>query len=286
MVHPVKTLVIGAKGFIGSHFYAHYSDVIGTHYRPSEGLEHLDLADPRLNFPIDGCRYAIISAGIGTPWKCQTNPDQCYQCDVEGILKLVRQLAKSGIIPVILSSTYALGQPENIYGSQKHLLEEAVIAELTDYLILRLEKVYGIVKGDGTFFDEMAQKLVLGECIEVATDQYLSPISIEEVVKHTIDLQTNGARGIYHFCAPQAASRYEMACYLGEKLQIDCSLIHPISIEKIDSIKRPRHVNITSSVPFSSWMKGIEKVANHYRQKEYDKTNRRKKLLGANSSNY
>jgi dTDP-4-dehydrorhamnose reductase len=265
LVHPLtRLIVIGSGGFIGSHFCRAFPDALAV------GRSQLDLCKPQLCFPTAGYRYALIAAGVGNPRKCEEDPDTSYQCNVEGTLILGKELLKRGIIPIFISTDYVFDDtlkvsPLNTYGRQKAELERQ--ASQLDALVIRLSKVYGIEKGDGTLFDEMAAKLIRQEPILAARDQVFAPIFIGDVISQVGSLLDNGARGVVNVVGPCYASRLEMGRTLAEKLGVDTQLVKEISLDELkDNVCRPKFLKLSSCFFAIPWREGIERVVQAYAQ--------------------
>jgi len=282
LVHPIKPLIIGARGFVGSHFYRHFHsyfpDLIGTHYSSVDGLHRLDLENPSLDFSVSGYRYALITGGIGNPRACEENPERSYRCNVEGPIKLGKELLEREVIPIFFSTDYVFDgseelyradtphTPLNEYGRQKAELERQALD--LDSLVIRLSKVYGVEKGDGTLFDEMASELQQKRPIRAACDQIFAPISIEDVVKGVCFLMHLQQRGVVNVASQECVSRLQMAKKTAQRLGVDESLVEEIRLDDLkDTFQRPNRINLQSTIPAISWEKGLEKVVSQYAEK-------------------
>lgn len=254
-------LIIGSQGFIGSHF--------GRALPQAMRLDRhqLDLCDVSFKIPDGNYRIALICAGMGNPRACEQNPDLSYRCNVEGTVRLGQQLKEAGIFPVFFSSDYVLDDshqvvPLNVYGKQKKELEQCALK--IGGLIIRLSKVYGLEKGDGTLFDEMAQKMVRKEKIQAAYDQIFSPICIQDLIRFLPEALNEGMQGIITLSGPTFASRFEMALYLEKLLKLQ-GMVEKISLDDLkDGVKRPKQLGITGTFSIRSWQEGVEEVAKNY----------------------
>jgi dTDP-4-dehydrorhamnose reductase len=262
LVHTL--IIIGSDGFIGNHFCRAYPGALAV------GRSQLDLSNPKLTFPTEGYRYAIIAAGISHPKRCETDPEATYRCNVVGTLRLGKELLKRGITPIFFSTDYVFDNhlkraPMNVYGKQKAELEER--ASQLDALTIRLSKVYGVEKGDGTLFDEMAAKLRAGQTILAARDQIFAPVFVGDVISQTLSCVQQGRRGVVDVVGPSYASRLEMAKKLGEKLGVKGESIKEIALDELkDGVQRPKFLKLSSSIPSLSWEEGIEQVVKGYAQ--------------------
>lgn len=266
-MHLEKTLVVGAKGFLGSHFFHFYQryfpEIIGTHYISSPEFTRLNLAFPGKDYQtlsLRGYKYALIAGGICNPRKCEENPYESYQINVEGVLALSELLLKTAITPILISSGYVFNgekgdyveedpySPMNAYGAQKVELEKKAFERFGEKcLIVRVAKVFGLARGDTTLIDEMAALLYGGHEILAARDQILSPISMKDVIQGITALQNNQCRGLYHLGGLEKISRYQLALKVADELQVNKKLVREISLDELAApFKRPKRSDLLS----------------------------------------
>jgi len=135
------------------------------------------------------------------------------------------------------------------------------------FLIVRLSKVYGLECGDKTLIDDIAQTLMQGNLLRAATDQIFCPTFIDDVVDHLMAAQAARMTGIINLCAPEAWSRFAVACACAEALQINKKNIIPIALGDLkEPFKRPQNTSmqptrIPSANNFMSVREAIGKYA-------------------------
>jgi dTDP-4-dehydrorhamnose reductase len=296
---PFKTMIIGAHGLVGSAFLRAYRnvcpDTIGTHYSEIDALRKFDLLNPDFPelFKDQGFSSAIIAAGVPNILRCHKEPSLTYQCNVEGTLRLVEQLCKWKIAPVLFSTDYVFDgvsggyvedscvNPLNEYGRQKAELERQVATHFrNECLVVRLSKVYGIQKGDRTLIDEMASGLVNQVKIRAAFDQIFCPVFIEDVVNSVARLQKMGATGIYHICGDEAISRLDLARAVCKALRAKDELIEPISLKDLsEPFARPQRTDMSNrkfcektGIQMQSLGRAIQLIVDQYVQREKDES--------------
>lgn len=291
---PPKTLVIGGRGFIGRHFLSayrrFYPETKGTHYKASEDLGLFDLRNPNLNFlelNEEGYKYAMIAAACSKIAACERDQLNTYAFNVEGVLHVAAQCSKYGITPIVFSSDYVfdgngmLYSEEsataalNEYGRQKIILENK-LKEVTsgNYLLLRLSKIYGCMKGDGSLFDEMASSLFHKKAIRAATDQVFSPLMIEDMIRAVFALQNNRVTGLFNICGDEVWSRYELAVKMAQMLNTPLQLVEKIRLDDLNEFfKRPKCTAMScrklienTSIKITPVIESIEIIANQYKQ--------------------
>ena len=143
--------------------------------------------------------------------------------NVDGTLELARQLAGEGVVPVFFSTDLVFdGQdgryiddaptrPLNEYGAQKAEVEQR-LPEVCGgrCLVIRLGKVFGLARGDGTLLDEMAGRLTKGQEVAAARDQVFSPVLVGDVVRAVLSLQAVGVTGVVNLQRPEVWSRFDL----------------------------------------------------------------------------
>lgn len=249
----IKTAVIGASGFIGRHLLAFYRarfpDCVGTSFaRDGVGLKRFDIRKPNiaaLALAETGHEAVLIASGKSNVHFCESNREASREVNVNGTVELARQASRIGLKVIFLSSDYVFDgknapfsdaaptHPTNEYGRQKEAVEKA-IADLTDnFMVLRLSKIYGLKKGDGTLLDEMAATLSSGAKIKAAHDQYFCPTYIGDVVEAVDRLQSVGAKGLMNLCSAKGWSRYELATALADAMRVSREAVEAVSLHSI-----------------------------------------------------
>ncbi len=240
---------------------------LGTHHIPCERFYRLDLAAPSLaEIPLEGLSHALILGGITSLKACKENPERSYRCNVSGPTELAQLLLERGIQPVFFSTDYVFDgskplytpdctpTPLSEYGRQKAELEER--AQRMGALVIRMSKVYGTERGDGTLFDQMGSELLANREVHASEDQIFAPIWIGDVVTGIERALASKAAGIIHLAGRVAASRYEMALHLASKLGVDP---HLVVKERGCAPDRPARILLESTFPAIFWEQGVEK---------------------------
>lgn len=266
MLQP-KTLIIGSNGFIGSNYFKAYTKVYGqtlsTDYQAKDPLLKIDLLNPslaHLSIKEGDYSHCLIAAGKGSVAYCEENRKESATSNVEGILALAKQLHAKKIVPIIFSSDYVFDgvkgnytessplSPTTEYGRQKAALETAIPKICgKNYLILRLSKIFGTKKGDGTLLDEMISRLEKGDTIRAACDQLFCPLCIDDLIEIIFTLQNRNLQGLYNVCGPKTWSRYTLATKVAKSFNRRLSLIEKISLNDLgEPFLRPKNTTMSS----------------------------------------
>ena len=276
MTRP-RVAVLGA-GYLGRAFAqalrASDPETPLTHHRATDDAQRLDYARPDLD-PVDlrGARAALLLGGVTRIAACDADPGGSHAINVAGTLELVRQLTDRGVRPVVFSSDYVFAgdagpyghdaplAPSTAYGRQKAELERG-LAAFPQALLVRLGKVYGTRRGDGTLLDGLAAAWARGEPVSAATDQLMTPIHVEDAVRAV--LERLDAPGPLHVCGRESASRWELAERLRIALGHDAAMLRPLLLGDLFP-ERPTDTRMLSDVnPAWTLARGISAVAANY----------------------
>jgi len=289
----IKTAVIGASGFIGHHlinkYRLQYPDCIGTSFLNNKtNLLKFDIKNPNiepLNLERTGHKAVIIAAYKSNIFYCENEPSKAYEVNVDGVLQLIKNLSKTTLKIIFLSSEYVFDgiqgnynddhprNPKTVYGKHKKIIEDR-IKNLTDnFLVLRLSKNYGLKKGDNTILDEAANLLSQRKEVLAAEDQYFNPTFIDDLVQAIINIQEKDLTGYINVCAPETWSRFEMHTQLAQIMNQDKKSIKKIKLYDIPEMKgRPLNTSMVcnrlkqeTQSTFISLNDAMKKVASNYK---------------------
>lgn len=253
MSTPPPTVIIGAKGFIGSALWNAYRDDArcrGTARRPDHAeLLHYDLvqAPPQqLDQLGDTIREAVVMAAVSRINACEADPAGSRRINVDGIVNCVTWLWQRGIRPLFISTDYVFDgrdggyreddptNPITEYGRQKRTAEEAVLAITGGQgTVLRLSKIYSAQAGDGSLLDEMTAMLARGAVVRAAVDQTFCPLFRDDLIAMIRAIQVAGTRGVLHVCGDEAVSRFQLAQRVAARFGADAALVEPISLDDL-----------------------------------------------------
>lgn len=291
-----KTAIIGAAGLVGhallESFRRVHPDAVGTDWLGREGLPVLDLARPDpspLRLAESGHTWIVITAGLRDLVECERDKVYSRERNVVGTLALARRLAESGLKVVFFSSNAVFDgeqggyaedaptRPIQEYGRQKREVELGLPeATAGRCLILRIGRVVGVRKGDGTLPDEMARRLTAGERVDAAQDQVFTPTLVDDIPPTLQALQQIDAAGVFHVAGPEAWSRLQIARRLAERLKADPSLVREIALADVPGgAIRPKNLSLrcdrlrgVSAPEMTPFSRCLEKVVENYALKE------------------
>ncbi|MDD5108737.1 MAG: sugar nucleotide-binding protein [Candidatus Omnitrophica bacterium] len=264
-----KTAIIGASGFLGRYFLPAYRkiypDCIATVKNGSVEDQHmydLDLYKPNiagLQLAKRHYKEALIFAAITRVNITEKEKVEVRKANVDGTFELIRQLTEEGVKPVFFSSSYVFDgktgsytdqspvNPIIEYGKQKAEVE-AQISAITkeNFLVIRLCKIFSLVKEDKTFLDEIAGILSSGGTYRAAYDQIFCPTLVTDVIAAVSLLQSQGSTGIINVCSPEVWSRYDLAIVLARLMGVSTDKVIRASLDEI--MISPRYPKNTSMI--------------------------------------
>ena len=91
----------------------------------------------------------------------------------------------------------------------------------------------------GNILQLVANKLRNGETIKVVSDQWRTPTYVGDIANGVEKLMHHKQNGIFHICGSDNLSIADIAYRVAEHLQLDSSLIQPITTEEMQE-KNPR----------------------------------------------
>lgn len=265
-----KTAIIGASGLLGRYFLSAYRRVypncIGTiKENPDENrnIYQLDLYKPditKLKLAKKRHKEALILAAVTKVNIREEEKIKARGANVDGTLELIRQLTEEGIKPVYFSSPYVFDgkaggytdesplNPVIEYGRQKAIIESRIAAITKgNFLVVRISKIFSLVKEDNTFLDEMARILLEGGTYRGAYDQILCPTLITDLIGAVSSLQAKASTGIVNVCSPEVWPRYDLAVFLAKSMGISTDKVIRSSLS--DIMKNPHYPKNTSMIP-------------------------------------
>ena len=240
-------LVLGADGFIGSHIFQALKktgcDAVGTTLLSDGGgsLLQADITNPpaALFEVVAQATHIICATHMGSIDECATNPAATRRVNVEAAQDILRQ-AHSQAVPVYLSSNMVFSgeedgyaeddvpDPSTEYGRQKLEMETWIQKNFSRHIIVRLTKVYGLGRDDGTLFAAWHKVLMAGELIKAIEDMVVAPVFVGDVAQSITVLVQKNESGIFHISGPVTASFFELALSAAQAWELPVGLVEKV----------------------------------------------------------
>ena len=112
--------------------------------------------------------------------------------------------------------------PINEYGKSKLAGEQALVESGCRSCIMRVEWTYG--QAGNNFVKKLLQRAMQTGRLKVVDDQFGSPTATTEVAATICELLRKRPQGLFHFAAAGYVSRFEMAGFVMNKLNISADL--------------------------------------------------------------
>ena len=228
MTGAKKILVLGGNSLVGRHLCAALGPerVVATwHRHPLDGGIQFDARTQGLDEIVDvpdRFSHAVILFAIPNPDACMRDPEGSQRLNVDRTVSLLEQLHKHNISAVFASSEYVNGDdrgdyteedpvsPLTLYGRQKSAIESHLRKTYENALIVRLGRVVGTERGDGTLLTAWAEELTQNCAIRCAEDQFFSPVSLATVSEAICRLVEQNHCGLFNVCGRDGLSRFAM----------------------------------------------------------------------------
>lgn len=191
---------------------------------------------------------------------CERDPELAFRINYNATAQIALHAKRNGAFLVYTSTDYVFNgakgmykemdepKPINVYGLSKLKGEFAVKEFADEWCIARLSTPYGIHDKKKTFPEYVITKLAKGEKVRVAYDQFTSPTYVPNFCKMLLEVAERGIQDILHLSGSTRASRLDVAVKLAELLNLDKTLIEPVSLSKLKlDAKRPKDSSLDVS---------------------------------------
>ena len=253
-------LVIGASGQVGGHLLREglkqglpMRGTYHTHATPD--LLPLDIRDhdaaAKLFLDLRPSVVYLPAAYVNVD-ACETHPEETFATNVLGAMHVVRAANAVGARLVFFSSDYIFDgasgpyreedvpHPISEYGRHKLSAEHAVALHAKTYLLIRTTVVYSWERQGKNFVERLLRDLQHGETINVSEDQVGNATYAPNLAQAVLELTLQDARGVFHVCGPERASRYEFAAETARVFGFDERRIRPVSTDQLHQVaQRP-----------------------------------------------
>lgn len=151
---------------------------------------------------------------------CELDPERAWRDNHQATVNIAYAACISGTRLVFFSTDYVFdGQksfpyteddkprPVNVYGETKLAAEEAVIAALKDFVIIRVSWLFGTGMDFVSFILDSAGK---GVPLKLGIDHRGSPAYVPDLLNPIMSIASSAETGIFHLTNRGECNRYEM----------------------------------------------------------------------------
>lgn len=253
----MKTLIIGARGLVGSSLAKKIPDaVLGVNIEPKvRNQTYVDLAKYETllkAFSVHRPDVVYLAGSIAHVDKCEDLGTGLV--NVKGAVETLRLCESFDAKLVFFSSSYIFDgekkepystldapNPINSYGRQKLTVEKVILESKTPSLIIRTVGVYGPERLNRNFAKQITNSVInKNQKVVCPTDQKMNPIISLDLARIAIKLAERHT-GVWHVAGDTCLTKYEfakrIAGYFGRP-----DLIIGVPTEEMKQIaKRPKN---------------------------------------------
>ncbi len=262
-------LVTGASGFLGGWLVALGRQSWQVHaiwrrtpFRlPGTVWHQCDLTDDSAVESLirDIKPQAIIHAAAeaNLDW-CEDHPDQARRANVDATGHLAQLAVDIGARFVFVSTDMVFDgergnyteadpvKPISVYGKTKAEAEALVQRVAPQAAVARTALIFGKPYLGGSSFSEwIEQKVHAGEPVPLFTDQYRTPILVQNLSEALLELAGNRLSGLFHLAGTERIDRYTFGQKLVRKLGLSAERLQPAKLADIRfRAPRPRDLSL------------------------------------------
>jgi len=209
--------------------------------------------------------------------EAEANPELAHLVNSKAVENLAQLCKKSNIFLVHYSSDYVFDgkkgdlytevdtpNPLNEYGKSKLSGENITRDSLTDYLVFRTSWVIG--RGKQNFLYKLMNWAKENRVLKISSDETSVPTYTEDIANVTLLSLERGLNGLYHLTNSGYASRYELAKYFIDKMELE-NVIIPVcasvfsarATRPLFSAMSNKRISKELSISISHWKKGVDR---------------------------
>lgn len=226
--------ILGGRGMLGADLVKQCSRV-GFETKVFD-LPEFDITNhEQLRQAVESCELIINCAAYTDVDGAESNKETAYAVNAKAVGELGILAAESNKWVLHISTDFVFDgssevpyvetdkpNPINEYGKSKFEGEQLLIASGCDFCIIRLEWTYGLAGRN--FVTKLLELARTRKELKVVSDQIGSPTSTIEAAKVIGKFLDKQPQGIFHFAAGGFVSRFEIAKFIFEKMNIAVDL--------------------------------------------------------------
>jgi dTDP-4-dehydrorhamnose reductase len=251
-------LITGSSGFLGRNLLKFTTKKLNliAQYRNNPPVAYGDkVRFLKLDFAAEQWKklqtlkpqVIIHTAAMASIDECETQPELAQRINYLATCRLVDFAAQHKIRFIFISSDAVFDgekgnyseeeEPHavNFYAQTKIAAEKYVLENHPNAVVVRPALFYGLcLYGRPSFTEIMLQHLYAGKQIYAFTDQYRTPILVNNLVSALWELTENTFCGYLHLGGPQKVSRLDLGQILCDIFKLDESLLIPVKSQEVN----------------------------------------------------
>ena len=267
--------ILGGRGMLGADL-AMMSEQQGFNVKVFD-LPEFDITNTKqLKQAVNSAQTIVNCAAYTNVDGAESERDLAYRVNAEAVGRLGAIARESDRWVLYISTDFVFDgkqrrpyvesdqtNPINIYGRTKLAGEQLLSESGCRHCIIRVEWTYGSYGNN--FVTKLIERAKNNKTIKVVDDQVGSPTATTEVSKAIAKLLPEFPEGIFHYASAGYVSRYEMAKYIFDKLEIDVELLPCKTANFSSPAKRPLNSRFNCSKiitllgePIDSWQEPLK----------------------------
>ena len=229
-----KVAILGGSGMLGTDLARQCTEQ-GLNFEVFD-LPDFDITNhQQLSHVVSRASIIVNCAAYTNVNKAESEAQLAYQVNAEAVGQLGTLARQADIWLLHISTDFVfdgksdsgLGQtvlptPRNTYGASKLAGEQLLVESRCRHCIMRIEWTYG--SHGSNFVTKLIERAKANKKLKVVDDQIGSPTATTEVARAICRLLPNMPEGIFHFAGAGYVSRFEMAKFIFDKLNISVNL--------------------------------------------------------------
>lgn len=246
----MKTLgILGGNGMLGSDLSVLASSI---GYKVIKfDLPKFDITSEKdLNDAVSQSDLIVNCAAYTAVDKAESEKEKAFQINADAVEKLGLLSKKMNRYVVHISTDFVFGDlsnsplteesktfPLGVYGASKLKGEESLLKSGAEVAVIRVEWTYG--RNGINFIEKIIDNAKKNSTIKVVSDQFGAPTPTTEAARAILCFLSKKTLGIYHFSALGYASRFDVAKFIVEKLNIKTEVVPCQSSDFVAPAQRP-----------------------------------------------
>jgi dTDP-4-dehydrorhamnose reductase len=261
---------VGASGFIGNWLYRSLKKrrdkVKGTYFSDNKNIDaddavYLDLEKGEFgrNAIAGPVKYVVLCHGISSVDRCKLESDKTRKVNVKNTVNYLRTFDPKEMVPLMLSTSMVYNDKDSApveddnpdpiveYGRQKLEVERFIEESFPRHIILRLTKVFGIQKNDGTIFTSWLDRFEKRETVLAADDLFISPVYVNDVIAVLLALMDKELSGKYNLGGRRIESIHWFCKRVAARFSVPENLVWRVVAKDLGFVEtRPKYNSLCS----------------------------------------
>lgn len=207
---------------------------------------------------VSNAQMIVNCAAYTNVEKAESEADLAYKVNAEAVGELGRIAKEAGIWVLHISTDFVfdgtsdrayvetdLPNPINTYGKSKLAGEQLLVESGCRHCIMRTEWTYGLQGSN--FITKLIEAAKTNKKLRVVDDQIGSPTATTEAAKAICEFVRKRPEGLFHFANAGYVSRFEMAKFIFDRLDISVDLSSCRTSDYKTAAKRPLNSRLNCS---------------------------------------